>query len=165
MTTRFRRFAAAAKDLGEGAIDSLVFLAIAFSHHVLINCLKKGAKGFANGFLTDKHFPDRKSFINLENDIEELGFVAEANEIRVRYDLRELFENPKFAPLAAELFRLKLIDAGWDEPSPFIEECVAHRFHNALSVSDDFFRSWLLGGVQVSTDAQAKFEQALACPH
>lgn len=165
---------AEAKRIGGATLDRLVFVAIAFSHHELITSLKKGAKGFARGSLTDVSFQGRKSFTNFKNDIEELGFAIEADNQHVSYDLSAIFQDKKLPPLVAKVFGLKLKAAGWTGDPNLIDECIALGFHEALAVPEEYFRDWLSGVIssekleprtgQFSSEFSDEFDKAEPSP-
>ena len=138
---------AQAKKHGGKTLDYAVFLGIAFSHHALISALRNGHTGEMTGDLTDDMFPDRKSFTNFKNDLQELGLAKDANSKHVSYSFDHLFKNPHLPQLAAEIFYLKLNTADWDQKNDLVDECITNHFHEALAVSEDQFRSWLAGSL------------------
>lgn len=136
-----------ARQGGNQTIDNLVFLAVAFSHKILIDALKAAGTNHGTGDLDDSGLPDRKSFTNFKNDIEELGLAVTTNATHVAYDFSRVFNDQNLPSLAREIFELKLRTAGWDGATDLIDECVDHGFHQALAVSEEFFRGWITGGI------------------
>ena len=134
-----------AKSLSEDTLRQLVFLAIIFSHHKVIEAFQAGALESGEGEIKRGDVLDAKAFTNIKNDIVELGFSKQHSVTAVAYDLSELWKNPSLGELAAQLLALKLQSAGWNTGGEVIDECVRLGFHQALAQEEDVFRHWLAG--------------------
>lgn len=140
--------------LGGRAIDALVLMAIVFSHHELIAAMAQGRKGIFGGRISRGQVLDGKAYTNFAHTLEELGFSLSHTPDEVIYDLRPLFSIQGLNPLALELLKLKLKDAGWNGSTDPVDEMVANGFHESLSISSHRFKAWLtLGTVEVITDS------------
>jgi len=147
-----------AKDLSEATLRHLVFLAILFSHHKVIQAFQLGSLGSGNGEIRRGEVLDAKAFTNIKNDIIELGFSTDHSASAVAYDLSELWRNSDLGELASQLLTLKLQSAGWNTVGTIADECVRLGFHQALSQSEDIFRLWI-GGSQA-----IELVPAITCP-
>ncbi|MDO3621838.1 hypothetical protein Q3O98_12075 [Ralstonia pseudosolanacearum] len=136
-----------ARKLGPEAIDALVLIAIIFSHAHLIDTVKnaKSKKDFCGTILRGE-MQNGKAFTNFAHTIEELGYSVEHSTDHIRYDLEKLFKIPGLAGLAAEIIRLKLITAGWDQRNSLPDESTRLGFHEVFSLSATDFSRWLNGG-------------------
>ncbi|BCG92585.1 hypothetical protein [Mesorhizobium sp. 131-2-1] len=134
---------AEAKRRGSDTLRHLVFLGIAFSHHTLIDALVNGGTADGKGTILRAALGGGKAFTNFKNDLEELGLATAAQVNSVAYDLRGLLANPQLGDLAAQLFSIKLSEAGWNGSPSLIDECVRFNFHKVLSCSEADFRRWL----------------------
>lgn len=135
-----------AKELSEDTLRQLVFLAIIFSHHKVIQAFQVGALGSGIGLIRRGDVLDHKAFTNIKNDIFELGFSTSQNADAVAYDLSEMWKNFELGELASQLLTLKLQSAGWNTVGTVADECVRLGFHATLSQSEDVFRHWIGGG-------------------
>lgn len=136
-----------AKDHSEDTLRRLVFLAIVFSHHRVIEAFQNGAVDEGRGEIRRDVVLKSKAFTNTKNNIVELGLSTRFDETAVSYDLRSLFQDGTLGRLAHQLFNLKLQYAGWGGQGSVVDEAVNQGFHKALSLSEGAFREWLLGGV------------------
>lgn len=132
-----------AKKQGPASIRRLVILAIIFSHHQLIDIMKKSARVSGRGKITKTQFSSGKVFSNLKNNFVELSFSETDDDEQFTFSLSDLWSDPAFAPLAIELFRHKLSAANWAGTNDIIDECVELGFHKALALSEAGFREWL----------------------
>ncbi len=135
-----------AKQCGDTTIRATTLLAIIFSHHRLIEVLGDSSQDYAAGTVLRSAIKDTKEFTNLKDDIRSLRFSTSDEVNEVRYNFQELFSNPNIPRIAAQLFELKLVKAGWDRRTTLLDECIAQKFHRALSLSENQFREWLSFG-------------------
>lgn len=134
------------RPLGPSAIDALVLIAIIFSHHDLMAAMARGRAGPFRGRVLRGEVLDGKAFTNLKHTLVELGFSLTEAVDEVTFDLRPLFGITGLAPLALEVLKLKLRDAGWDESTDAIDEMVGNGFNESLAVTPPQFESWLRTG-------------------
>jgi hypothetical protein len=132
-----------AKSRGSDTLRQLVFLAIAFSHHSLIEALQRGSTGNGKGKIVRDLVLRGKAFTNFKNDLEDLGLATLSDATSVSYDFTQLLGNAQLGDLAAQLIALKLSEAGWSGTSALAQESLAIGLHRALSFSDVDFRKWL----------------------
>lgn len=132
-----------AKELSEDTLRQLVFLAIVFSHHKVIEAFQNGSSGNGMGEIRRGAVLDAKAFTNIKNDIIELGFSTSHSTNAVAYDLTEIASNLEIGDLASKLLTLKLQSAGWNNVGTIADECVRLGFHAALSQSEGAFRTWI----------------------
>lgn len=150
-----------AKTLSDDTLRQLVFLAIVFSHHKVIEAFQVGALGLGTGEIIRGDVLDTKAFTNIKNDIVELGFSTQHNASAVAYNLSELWNNSALGELAGQLLALKLQSAGWNTGGDVVDECVRLGFHQALAQGEDVFRLWLGGGRAIDMEP----EQAVPDPN
>jgi len=131
-------------------------LAIIFSHHTLIEEMIEGAGGPGQGIIRRNRFTREKSFTNLKNDFEELGFASFLNRDEVGFDLRPILLDDKLGGLAMELFRLKLKDANW-VGEDVVECALESQFNKALGIQPEEFQKWLVGGLTFADKIQVGF--------
>ena len=143
-----------AKALSDDTLRQLVFLAIVFSHHKVIEAFQVGALGAGTGEITRGDVLDTKAFTNIKNDIVELGFSTQHNASAVAYNLSELWKNSALGELAGQLLALKLQSAGWNTGGDVVDECVRLGFHQALAQGEDVFRLWLGGGRAIDMEPE-----------
>lgn len=129
--------------LGKPYIDSLVFVAIVFSHIELIKVMQQATKRPYKGTIQRSDCPDGKSFTNFACVVEELGFSTDHSVGHVSYDLSHLFDLPGFGPLVKDVLGRKLKSAGWSGLNTVEDECIHHRFHEVFGISDKEFSDWL----------------------
>lgn len=130
--------------LGDSAIDSLVLLAIVFSHNKLIDVMLRSSTGYKVGTITRGVHLTGKEFTNFSHTLDQLGFVTAQSYKEVSYDLSNLFV-VQFGPLAEAIIEHKLTTAGWGRSNLVADEAVRLGFHKALSIPESEFRSWLKG--------------------
>jgi hypothetical protein len=143
-----------AKALSDDTLRQLVFLAIVFSHHKVIEAFQVGALSAGTGEITRGDVLDTKAFTNIKNDIVELGFSTQHNASAVAYNLSELWKNSALGELAGQLLALKLQSAGWNTGGDVVDECVRLGFHQALAQGEDVFRLWLGGGRAIDMEPE-----------
>jgi hypothetical protein len=143
-----------AKALSDDTLRQLVFLAIVFSHHKVIEAFQVGALSAGTGEITRCDVLDTKAFTNIKNDIVELGFSTQHNASAVAYNLSELWKNSALGELAGQLLALKLQSAGWNTGGDVVDECVRLGFHQALAQGEDVFRLWLGGGRAIDMEPE-----------
>jgi len=133
-----------AKDHSEDTLRYLVFLAIIFSHHQLIAAFQVGSRGNGQGAISRGDLSNEKVFTNIRGETVNLNLADWQPDV-LEYDLRPLFRNEVLGKLATELFRLKLIRAGWSGQGSVADEAVEHGFHRALAKDEQAVRAWLEG--------------------
>ena len=142
------------KKRGPVTVRAMVMLAIIFSHHTLIEEMIEGAGGPGQGIIRRNRFTREKSFTNLKNDFEELGFASFLNRDEVGFDLRPILLDDKLGGLAMELFRLKLKDANW-VGEDVVECALESQFNKALGIQpEELPVAW-------AADSKHVFAQAL----
>lgn len=131
------------RNLDDEQVDNLVFLAIIFSHHQLIEVFKAAHTGRMTGRIFRSQFSQNKAYTNLAHIVDELGFCVQHAYEYVDYDLHRLFMDRDQVPLVKELLTLKLVQAQWDQTGSQINEFLRLGFHEVLAVASDEFESWL----------------------
>lgn len=126
-------------------IQKLVFLSIIFSHHNLINALSlsKSSENNGTGTLERDRFLIKKVYTNFIYAMSEFGLLTTQVHEYVNYDFQPIFSDELVSKYAPEIFRLKLIAAGWDGASDLVDECVENKFHEALALNENDFRDWM----------------------
>lgn len=143
-----------ARALGYETIAALSFIGIVFSHHELMDAMAKGRRGRLRGTVQRGAILDSKAFTNLKHTLVELGFSPLETPDKVDYDLKTLLVLPGLSPLVFDLLQRKMAAAGWDGTTDAMEEMVAHRFHEALAMSEAQFRGWLADAGQLSLGSE-----------
>lgn len=140
-----------AQKLGPDGIDALVFLAIIFSHHQLIEALREAdtRKGPAGTVKRGKVIGE-KAYTNFARIVDQLGFATSLEYEGVSFDLSSLLDLPGLGPLAGRLFEKKLRTAGWSGAGTVSREAVRAKFHEALGLSAIEFSRWLTTGARPS---------------
>lgn len=135
------------RELGNSAIDSLVLIAIIFTHHKLISIMRQSTdrREFL-GTITRTQFDNEKAFTNFAHIIDELGYSVEHTLDHVRYDFQNLFKISGLYTLVVKLLTLKLVAAGWDRKNSVTEESTFLGFHEVFSLSKEQFCAWLTTG-------------------
>lgn len=136
-----------ARDRGRETIESLVLIAIIFSHHKLIEAMMKSSDGkpFKGRIVRGIHL-DGKEFTNFAHTLEELGFTTSHSDADVYYDLEKLFSVTGLQELAVDLLTLKLQAASWEMNYSVIDELLSHNFHEVFSITKVQFECWLRNG-------------------
>jgi hypothetical protein len=147
-----------ARKLGDVAVDSLVLLAIIFSHHLLIKAMREGRTDSFRGTIKRGVTIGDKSYTNFAHVIEQLGYSTAHDPQAVKYNLQPLFSIAGLHTVAIQLFALKLRAAGWDGKGSLLSELVGQNFHEVLNVDSDQFIRWLTVG---SLAAAGALEDAL----
>lgn len=135
------------RKLGRESINDLVFIAIVFSHHRLIDLMIKNTTGEKIGIVNRTDFTDEKEYTNFAHIIEQLGFAINQTYSRTEYDLSRIFSKFELIPLIIELLKLKLESAGWKKDSKLIEECLKLKFNRVFGISEKYFKNWLEKGI------------------
>ena len=136
------------------AIEAFVFIAVLFSHHMLINVFAKSMTAEMRGVLKREDLTD-KAYTNLAYSMKTIGlcpYIPGADSID--YNLTPLFKEMSIGPLVKRLLARKLATTGWQEPGPndpfirtFYEQCFHFGFHRTLGISERQFQDWLEGQV------------------
>lgn len=134
-----------ARQLDDTEVENLVFVAIVFSHHQLIDAMMQSGTGRMQGKLVRGRPVSGKAYTNTARIIDQLGFSVQQVYEHVIYDLRRLFTNDDFPILVAPLLATKLKVAGWDGSRKLVDECITQGFPRVFSISDDEFADWLKG--------------------
>ena len=100
------------KQLGDDAINSLVFLAIVFSHHRLIDAMIASGTENMTGVVVRGSKLDGKAYTNFAHVFDQLALAEFHTQNEFRYDLSRLFAVDGLPPLAGDLLSLKLHAAG-----------------------------------------------------
>jgi hypothetical protein len=136
-----------ARDAGGEAIDALVLIAIIFSHHRLIDAMRRGRTRNMRGRIKRGEVIDGKEFTNFAHTIDELGYGESHTADHVSYNLSQLFEIPGLNKMVLELAALKFQKASWDKKKSLIDELVDSNFNEVFAVSAEKFRNWLTGHI------------------
>lgn len=135
--------------LGVSAINALVLISIIFSHRDLIRAMRESSDKstlFQGRICRGTHL-DGKAYTNFAHTLDELGFSRPNHpDFYVEYNLEPLFEIEGLNAFAAEMFRLKLRAAKWNESTSLSEELARFRFHEVFSISQVQFFNWLRTG-------------------
>lgn len=131
------------KTLEAGATAKLVFLAIVFSHHSLIEAMIAGSSGKLIGTINRDHVIGGKAYTNFACVLDELGLATYHDPRQVSYDLSSMLVTPGLPPLVQGLLFLKLREADWDGETNLIDECISLNFHRVLGLNPEEFTSWL----------------------
>jgi len=141
------------REAGDNSVDGLVMISILFSHHLLINA-------FADSF--HSHDPFRihrvdlggKVYTNLLYSMKTAGLCNQDipnGTQSFTFDLSPLFSLP-IASYARQVLHTKLLATGWLPPDSgsdlddsLYDQCINFRFHSALGLTDQQFRTWLTG--------------------
>lgn len=75
-----------ARILGSEAIEALVFIGIIFSHHQLIDAMRKGRSSPFRGTIERSKVVAGKAYTNFAHTIEELGYSVSHTPDRVAYN-------------------------------------------------------------------------------
>jgi hypothetical protein len=135
-----------ARAAGSESIDALVFIAIVFSHHQLLEAMRAGRTTSMRGKIERGKVLDGKAFTNFAHTIEELGYRVSHTPDKVTYNLAKLFELPGLNKLAIELIGLKFKAAGWDGKKTVVDELIDNKLNEVLSITAEQFRNWLTTG-------------------
>lgn len=126
--------------LGEQDIQDLVFIAIVFSHHSLIETMIhsnhnhcKIIKGVKIG---------GKSFTNFAHIIDQFNLSVEHTKDHVSYDISRIFYKTYLPGYVRKIIALKLYDAGWDGKGKDYEIAIRNNFNDVFGVTADEFRKW-----------------------
>ncbi len=138
-----------ARAAGDEAIDALVLVGIIFSHHKLIDAMRRGQAGAMRGRITRGELIDGKEFTNFAHSIDELGYSESHTVNHVSYNLKRLFEIPGLNKLVLELAAIKFDKASWDKKKSLIDELVDSKFNEIFAVSTEKFRNWLAENTNV----------------
>lgn len=135
------------KKYGEQDIYDLVFIANVFSHIDLINTMITAIDN--DCIIRRGEIIDGKAFTNFAHTIEQLGFSIEHTPDFVSFDISRIFYKFYLTNFIIKILELKLIDAGWDQSNPIIEECIANNFHRVFGLGPEDFTVWLNGALEV----------------
>ncbi|MBW8374227.1 hypothetical protein [Stenotrophomonas sp.] len=135
-----------ARSRGDRVIDSLVLLAIIFSHNKLISAMTASSTGGLAGRIERNVHLREKEFTNFSHILDQLGYATTFTKEYVDYDLESLFKVQGLGDLAKALIREKLSSADWDATNSVENEAVRLGFHEALSLSEEQFVGWLNSG-------------------
>ncbi|WP_343684114.1 hypothetical protein [Asticcacaulis sp.] len=141
-------------------IRAMVLMAIVFSHHEIIEQMAAGSGGAGQGQLLREQFSNPKSFTNLKNDFESLGFMTFANYAGFGFDLRPIFLHESTGRLSAQLLGLKLRDAGW-VGGDVVSASLEAGFAGVLGLTENEFKKWLSG---TNLSLEEKIEVGVADP-
>ncbi len=111
-------------------IYDLVFFAIVFSHHSLIDTMIDGISKDCR--IERGRIIDGKAYTNFAHIIDELGLSIEHTESYVTFDLSRIFYKFYLSKFATKLFALKLTEAGWDQKNNLTEEALSFNFTRQL---------------------------------
>ncbi len=140
---------------GENQVRALTFIAILYSHNVLIKTFAHSKTGEMRGTLRRDSFSNEKTYTNMAYTMQSFGICAyRPGASYVDYSLATVFSDMHIGPLAKKLIYIKLQETGWKEPAAndefhrtFYEQCFHFGFHDALALTPEQFESWLEGQV------------------
>jgi hypothetical protein len=96
-----------ARSEGPDVVRALTLIAIIFSHHQLIEAMRKGVTGEFRGRVLRGDVLSGKAFTNFAHIVEELGYSTRHTRDYIDFDLGRLFHIPKLNDLFIELLSLK----------------------------------------------------------
>ncbi len=139
------------RQLGDEAVDALVFISIIYSHKTLIEVLSSSKLSEMRGCIRRDDLGE-KAYTNLVYSMHVQGMCPiNRGADETYYDVSPLFRL-EIGPLVKKIIRLKLIRTGWSEPGPkdyflrdFYEQCEFYRFPDVLGISIEQFIQWLEG--------------------
>ena len=140
--------------LGPDAIDTLVLIAVIFSHRDLIRAISSASDrhGFSGRVDRDVQLTG-KAYTNFVRIVDQLGYASKIEHRGVTFDFKRMFEIPGLGPLVGELLELKLAVAKWDRSNGLLREVTRLGFQEVFGVSAKELRGWLASGAQPSTAA------------
>lgn len=131
------------KQFGNEDIFDLVFFAIVFSHHELIETM---IEAFKNGAIVNRgHVLEGKAYTNFARIIDDLGFAIEHTTEYVSFDITRIYYKFYLPAFIYQLLELKLGDAGWENENNLIDECIRLSWHSVFNLSQEDFRVWMSG--------------------
>lgn len=128
--------------LGEQDIQDIVFIAIVFSHHSLIEAITLGNN--SNCDIIKGVTIGGKSFTNFAHIIDQFKLSIEHTPDHVSYDLSRIFYKSYLPEYIREVLQLKLYSAGWDGKGNDVEIGIKHKFNEAFGITANEYRKWLL---------------------
>jgi hypothetical protein len=150
-----------AKVHSEETLRHLLLLAIVFSHHELIYAFAADDRTDGKGTVNRTDVANVKTFTNIRGEAVNLGQATHQTDA-VEYDFSKMFLNNTLGGLAAQLFKLKLQKAGWDETNSVSDEAIRHGFHKVLSIDEAVFRKWMTSGSVAAFEVIENAEDAVA---
>lgn len=136
------------RDLGDQDIEDIVFIAIIFSHHKLIECMIDGNRN--DCIIYRGRVIDGKEFTNFAHTIDEFKYSIEHEVDHVSYDISRIYYKSYLVEYVREILRLKLLDAGGTNTIDDLEVGVQLRFNEVFNLSKDEYKEWLKRGSQPS---------------
>ncbi|MFZ6849039.1 McrB family protein [Undibacterium sp. RuRC25W] len=143
------------RTFGDDQVRALTFVAILYSHNLLITTFAKSKTGEMRGTLHRNALGNEKAYTNIAYTMQSFGICAYRPGAQyIDYSMATIFSNMRIGPLAKKIINKKLEQTGWREPPPndefrrsFYEQCFYYRFHDALALTPGQFESWLEGRV------------------
>ena len=140
------------RNYSKRAIEAFVFIAILFSHHLLIKVFAKSMTAEMRGVLQREDLDD-KTYTNLVHSMHRIDLCAYVpGADAIDYNLTPLFKEMSIGPLVQRILARKLATTGWKEPEPndhftrtFYEQCFHFGFHHTIGISEHQFHAWLEG--------------------
>jgi len=137
------------RNFGEQDIYDLVFISNIFSHIDLINTMIAAIDN--NCVITRGEIINEKAYTNFAHTIDQLGFSIEHTPDFISFDISRIFYKFYLTNFIVNILELKLIDAGWDQSTTFIEECISNNFHKVFGLSPEEFEVWLNGALEIES--------------
>ena len=129
------------KKFGLEDIFDLVFIAIVFSHHELIDTLRKGIKDGC--IIRRDDIIGGKAFTNFAHIIEKFDFAIDHTSTHISFDISRIFYKFYLPELISKLLNIKLIEAGWTKNNTLAEECIRLDLNSVFGLSPEDFTGWL----------------------
>jgi hypothetical protein len=151
------------RELGDKAIEALVFISIIYSHKTLIETLSKSKSSEMRGCLKRDDLSE-KAYTNLVNSMSEQAMCPlNQGAHETYYDVSPLFLL-EIGSLVKKVMGYKLQKTGWKVPASddyfsrdFYEQCAYYHFHDVLGISMEQFKQWLEGD-EVKKEEPPKLE-------
>jgi hypothetical protein len=129
------------KKYGLEDIFDLVFIAIVFSHHDLIDTLRKGIRDGC--VIRRDDIIGGKAFTNFAHIIEKFDFATEHTSTHISFDISRIFYKFYLPDLVFKLLDIKLTEAGWDKKNTLAEECIRLDLNSVFGLNAADFTGWL----------------------
>ena len=138
------------KKFGEQDIFDIVFIANVFSHHKLVDTM---IDAIDNGCVIERsRVIDGKEFTNFAHTIEKFGYFIEHTSDYISFDISRIFYKYYLNDFIKEIFRLKLLDAGWEQKNNLLDEAINNNFHKVFGLDSNDFKTWLEGSIELKDE-------------
>ena len=135
------------RESGVVVLNPCVLLSIIFSHRDLIRCMQKSENRFGQGIVLRDEIIGGKSFTNIANDFEELGFISEHTDRFFSYNISSIINNPIMGSLVKEIIYNKMLYAGMEASEDFFSLCKAYKLNGVFGLTFLEFSTWISNGI------------------